>query len=104
MELDLKTIEKAMKLMTKYQVEELTLSDGTKLVKKVHVAPVVKQKKLPKLSPTAEALLGSSPAINPTNIPNEIQYAASGPPKPNDFNRYKVSNVLRERITTEGNG
>jgi hypothetical protein len=84
--LNIKELDKACRLMTKHNITELTLPDGTKLVRPLHAAF------LPKTKPVKPAA--------PINDPTEgvdIRFAAVAPGQKNDFTRFRASNVLSKR-------
>lgn len=88
--IDLDTIEASMKLMAKYKIKELILSDGTKLVKEIHeVKPATTRRKKLSIVPFIDS-------AQPDNIPDAVKYAASGPPK-NGYSQYKISSILPDR-------
>ena len=93
--MEIKEIEEMIKLMVKYQVEELSFPDGVKIVKKVHALPRTrspnKVKKAAKpLSPQALSFIQGT---DTSTVPDEVLYAVSGPPK-NGYSNLKTSNVL----------
>lgn len=85
--LDLKHLEDVLKLMQKYQLEEIILPDGLKLVKKIHL-PTTKVVRKKKNQPDI-----ALPSQDNT-IPDSVLYVASGKPKQNGYSDMKVSSVL----------
>lgn len=83
--MDLKQLEKLMKLMEKYQMDTVIQHpDGrVELVKKLHVAPQ------PKAVP------------EPVVDPEKLLYAASRAPKISDFSRYSVSRIMPNQAAGE---
>lgn len=82
--IDFKSIEKAMKLMEKYRMQELTLPDGTKLVKSLHLqASLVPIKK-----PVIPSL------VNDPTEHVDVRFAAVLPNAKSDFDRYRIKTVL----------
>lgn len=92
MEIDFETIEKACKLMEKYKMQELTLADGTKLVKTLHLPPKTR-------APRKSKKINQP--VNGTDIPDELLFAATKAKPLTDFNRFSVSKVLPKAL--EGN-
>jgi hypothetical protein len=84
----LKTVEKAMKLMTKYQMAEWILPDGTKLLKTLHLAPALAVKS-PKTSPIN--------AVNDPLAEIDVRFAAVPKLKQNEFAMFRAGNVLASR-------
>lgn len=89
-------LEEFLKLMVKYQVQEISLPDGIKIVKTVHI-PQVKQTRRKRSQSQQDVVLPSQD----NTIPESVLYVASGKPKQNGYSDMKVSSVLPNILKQE---
>lgn len=83
--IDLKTLEKCMKLCKKHGLTEMTLPDGTKLCfppREVIVKPVARSKTAAPVNTSLEGV--------------DVRFAAVLPKPQNEFQRFGVSRLLSQ--------
>jgi hypothetical protein len=84
--MNLEELESVMKLMTKHQINEVTLEDGTTIKKSVHLPKAKK----PSIAPSVKTEQGFPPGV--AELINATP--GIGAPNSNSFNRFSISNVM----------
>jgi len=87
MTIDIKMLEKVMKLMKKNQISHIMLPDGTQIVAALQSPQLLMPKPLKQSTP-----------VNDPQENVDIRFAAVLPKQQTDFSRFRVSNLLKNKV------